>query len=299
MRLTVRTVLAVVALAAAVTLTVPTLRAQQDVHRTMYVSVLNQAGKPVSGLTARDFTVYEDRIPREVLEAGPATDPSDIAILVDTSQAAAPYVQDIRPAVAEFARAMATGGNRVAIISFGDRPTIVVDYTTDPERLEQGAQRLFAAPDSGAYLLDAIVETAHGLAKRPISRAVIVGITTEGTEFSNAAATTVTQAVQAAGATLDLLSFGPTATNLMNPPARERALVFDRSTKETGGRFDHILTGMALSQTLTQIGDDLTHQYRIVYAHPETLIPPKTFSVSVDRPGLSARGTPLRSSRRP
>ncbi len=298
MRLTSKTPIVVAILAAVAALVGPVLRAQ-DVDRVMFVSVLDKAGAAVTGLSARDFKVYEDEVPREVLRVVPATDPIEIAILVDTSQAAAPYMQDIRPAVAEFARQMASGSNPVALISFGDRPSIVVDYTTDPERLEQGSQHLYAAPDSGAYLMDAIIETARGLEKRPPSRAVILAITTEGTEFSNAQASTVIKDVQQAGATLDLLAMGPPATNMMNTPARERALLFDRGTKATGGRFDQILTSMALSKTLGQIADDLTHQYRVTYAHPETIIPPTRFSVSVDRPGLTARGTPLRTSRRP
>jgi VWFA-related protein len=289
---------AVVLAAVAASLAVTVLRAQ-DVDRTMFVSVLDSAGTPVRGLTARDFTVYEDGVAREVLRVEPATDPITVAILVDTSQAAAPYMQDIRPAVAAFAREMGGGQNAIALITFGDRPSIAVDYTMDAARVVKGADRLFAAPDSGAYLLDAIVETAHGLEKRPPTRAVIVAITTEGTEFSNAQASTVTEDVQQAGAALDMLVFGPPASNMMNTPARNRALLIDQGTKATGGRRDLILTGMALTKTLHEIADDLTHQYRVTYAHPEALIPPKSFTVSVDKPGLTARGTVLRSQRQP
>ena len=55
----------------------------------MYVSVLDKAGAPVPDLGPADFIVREDNVAREVLRVAPATDPMQIAILVDNSQAAA------------------------------------------------------------------------------------------------------------------------------------------------------------------------------------------------------------------
>ncbi len=59
--------------------------------------------------------------------------------------------------------------------------------TTPPTRrsCRDAANRIFAQPDSGATLLDAIVEVSNGLGKREDDRVAIVLVTLELTEFSN------------------------------------------------------------------------------------------------------------------
>jgi hypothetical protein len=64
--------------------------------RDIYVSVLDDKGQPVPGLTTADFVVREDGTLREVLKAGPATAPLQVALLVDDSQASTPLIQPLR-----------------------------------------------------------------------------------------------------------------------------------------------------------------------------------------------------------
>ena len=40
---------------------------------------------------------------------------------------------------------------------------------------------------------------------------------------------------------------------------------------------------------------ELRNQYLVVYSRPDLLVPPEQVRVRVDRPGLTARGTLLRS----
>src|SRR4029078_13581133 len=58
--------------------------------RHVFVSVTDAKGAPVEGLTAADFKVGEGGQPRDVVKAGPAKDPMRIALMLDTSDAAAP-----------------------------------------------------------------------------------------------------------------------------------------------------------------------------------------------------------------
>ena len=62
-------------------------RASVATAKSMSASSTAKANR-LRGLTAADFTVREDNVVREVLEAGPATEPLTIAVTIDDSQAA-------------------------------------------------------------------------------------------------------------------------------------------------------------------------------------------------------------------
>ena len=113
---------------------VPSVLAAQQEERAVYASVLDKSDVSVSTLNARDFIVRENGVAREVLRVASASKPMHIAILVDTSQAMRPHVNDLRLALRSFVREM-QGSNEIAVYEFGDRPTRLVDFTQDPARI--------------------------------------------------------------------------------------------------------------------------------------------------------------------
>ena len=48
---------------------------------------------------------------------------------------------------------------------------------------------------------------------------------------------------------------------------------------------------MALDGKLKLLADELTHQYKVTYARPQSLIPPEKVTVAAARPGMTVRGT--------
>lgn len=253
----------------------------------VYVSALDAKGAPVQGLAAADFTVREDGVPREVLKAGPATAPLQIALLVDDSQAATPAIQPLREGITAFIEKL-QGKAEIALITFGERPVTVVEYTTSAEQLKKGIGRLFARSGSGPYLLDALLDASRGLEKRKAARPVIVAVTIEGIEFSNLHYQQVLDALVRSGAAVHVLAVGSPADS-QSDEMRNRNMVIAEGTLRTGGRRDQVLADSGLPDKLRQVADELLNQYVVSYGRPETLIPPERIEVTSTRPGVTVR----------
>jgi VWFA-related protein len=270
----------------------------QAIQRSLYVSVLDEAGNPVPNLGPADFVVREDNAAREVLRVAPADEPMQIAILVDNSTAARDEIAHFRTALPPFVAALTGAGedhvkNEVAIIAIGERPTVFTNYTSNRALLQKGIDRVWALQGTGAYLLDAMVEVCQGFKKRDARRPVIVAISAEGPELSNRQYDQVLDPLRASGAAFHAITIG-TPSGSMSDEMRNRNMVLDVGPRATGGRREELLTAMALAGKLKQLADDLTHQYRVTYAHPQSLIPPERVTVAAARPGLTARGTLVR-----
>jgi VWFA-related protein len=254
----------------------------------IYVSVVDAKGDPASGLTADDFRVREDGAAREVLKVGAATEPLTVALLIDDSQAASPALQMIREAVEAFITSLA-GKAEMTIISIGERPTIVVDYTTDQKRLQDGAKRIFPRSGAGAYLMDAIVDASRGMQKREAARGVIAVLMMENSvEFSNRHYDNVLSELTRGRAALNIVALGQPSGSLSDE-LRNRDHVVAVGTERTGGRRDNVLALTAAASKMKQLAHELLNEYVVTYARPDTLIPPEKVEVTVNKPGLTAR----------
>ncbi len=301
----------------------------QPAERSLVVSVVDGDGAPVPGLQPRDFEVREDGAAREVLRAARDTRPRQIALLVDTSEAALGAASNFRNGVNAFVDALHPE-SEIAIISFGGRPRILVPSTREVARLRQGAAGIFAYSRTAAYLLDAMSETTRGFVKRGAARPVMVVLATEGLDHSHADSKTLIRDIEEAGVTVHMavltgrgsrtsseIAFGPVRSGPpgFGPPgfvppgfgvARDggfarwrldRDLALNRAPLAGGGRRRDMLASMAAEATLQAVAAELLNQYLVVYSRPATLIPPRDVEVRVARDGVDVRDTPVPEAR--
>jgi VWFA-related protein len=271
----------------------------QAIQRSMYVSVVDRAGAPVPNMTPADVIVREDNLAREVLRVVPATDPMQIAILVDTSGTARDDIAYMRDALPSFIGTLTSGEtgakNQVALVGLGERPTILTDYTNDRATLQKGIDRVWSTTNSGAYLVDAVLEISQGFKKRDAKRPVIVAVVAEGQEASYRSYDQALTALRNSGAAFHVLMLGTPAAPRTTED-RSRDTVLDEGTRTTGGRREQVLSPLGLKTRLTQLADVLTHEYRVTYSRPQTLIPPERIKVSAKNPELTASGTVINDS---
>ncbi len=269
----------------------------QTNEQTLYVSVLDKANHAVTGLAVSDFIVKEDGVQREVLRAGRTADPIDLAILVDNSQAIQTYVNDVRKAVGSFMTRMASEQSAtVALIGMADRPTGLQDYTSSVAVLQKASTKIFAQPGAGTVFQDSINDALKGFKSRPNPRKAIVVITTEGTDFSNVPYQRTVENLAESGVAFHVLVItNRRQGGFADEQARDRSYVFDQGTSQTGGRRVDLLSSMGLQGGLDDVAEDLGAQYKVVYARPGELIPPKGVpEIKVKRPDVTARGTLVR-----
>src|SRR5262245_45554221 len=236
----------------AIAITAPEIVSAQTETRTIYASVVDKNDTPVAEMRAPEFIVREDALSREVLRVGAATDPLQIALLIDTSAAIENYILDIRTALRTFFKQVA-GKHDVALIGFGERPTVLVEYTQDLARLEKSIGAIFPRPGSGTYLLDAIVESANGLRRRKAVRPPVVGFAGRGPEFSERTPQAVSDALRAAHAALHTLILNKPGVSPGDREAQELELAVANGTRISGGRREVLLTSMALTERLQSL----------------------------------------------
>jgi hypothetical protein len=264
----------------------------QAQQRVVYVSAVDKDGVPVADLAPADVVVREDNVAREVIRVAPATEPMQIALLVDNSQEAEPHIRDLREGVVAFVTALTENTepgtrNEIALITLADRPTIAQEYTFDRERLLAAGKRLFATSGAAAYLLDGIFEVSQGLMKRGALRPVIVAVIGDGTDLSFRNFEQVRDPLRASQAAFHALVIGGPGDL-----GRERGMLLAEGTREGGGRYENVLASMGLPAKMKQLADELTHQFRVTYGRPQTLIPPERVTIAAGKPGLTVRGVP-------
>jgi len=256
----------------------------------VFVSVVDKKDAPVPTLAVADLTIKEDGVSREVLKVEPATDPMQIAILVDTSQVTGPAISDLRVSLKAFGAAIwaKSPDTQIALYFFGERPSLETDYSSSAVALDRRVDRLFAATGSGAYFIDTIMEAAGGLRKRGATRPVIVAYVDEnGPEFSNRRHEVVFDAVAEARASLWVVARQGFSSATSSPENRERAMVIGDVTTRSGGRREMVFDGSAIKGRLAGMATQLLSQFAVTYGRPDSLVPPKKLEIRLVNPDHS------------
>jgi hypothetical protein len=261
---------------------------QGSQQKQIYVTVADQGGKPLGGLTAADFAVKEDGVVREVASAAPATDPGFYIVTVDTSQGKTSgrdqlierNIGDLRNGVVGLIRQIhaAQPQAQVALWEHAGAAIQIRGFTTKTEDLEKDAKRLTYKEDP-SVVLEAFADAAKELQKRQTTRRVIIAFSFDSSpEASTMQPSEVARNVRQSGAQVWAVTLRD------RPPASaSRDNVLNGMTQMTGGARLTINAVSAIESTLKNIADLVAGQYAVTYNRPAGGKPPEQLQVLVKR----------------
>jgi hypothetical protein len=280
-------------------LAVPALavRASGGLQKSIFVSALDEARKPVMGLTADDFAIREDGVDRAIVAVKPASQPLSVAVLVDTAQGSRvtdaygtpeDYVRDLRVAVTSFAKELMAKSPdaEASLMEFGQAAMTMVPFTRNPLDFEKGANKIVARPGVGSVLLEALAQANSDLAERKTARRAIVSLNLEPSdEQSREDPKKIILSFKNSGAQLWAVSVQ--RGGLKNS---KRDLVINDFSKNTGGQRDYVVAISAVEGIMKGYAEALASQYEVVYERPESKKPPVMVQTG-SRPGVKVHAS--------
>ena len=132
---------------------------------TLNLSVVDRStSRGVLGLTQPDFRLFENGVEQHLLQFDSSSAPFDLVLLIDLSGSTRDVVKLIRSAARRFVDA-ARPSDRISIITFAGRTTLVSPLTLDREALRERVSAIDTVPGD-TKLYDAVDSTMTEVAKQ-------------------------------------------------------------------------------------------------------------------------------------
>ncbi len=262
------------------------------------VSIADDKGNPIDGLSEDDFLVLDDGKPRKVrVDASDAIiAPLSLVIVIQTSDISQPALLKIRPVGAIIAEAVAGANGEVAVIGYNDQVTVLHKFTRDADQVTDTFEALKPGGDTGGKMIDAIAKAADLLEqrpseKRPLSRRTAIFVIGESKDRgSEANLADVINRTQKLSTTIYGLSYSAYATAFTTkgsdyePPNRgfdplmaitEVARLAKRNTMEalvtaTGGQRISFETKHKLENDLFALSKEIHSRYYVSFTPSES-----------------------------
>jgi Ca-activated chloride channel homolog len=257
--------------------------------RTVYVTVVDDQGHPVPGLTPADFVVKEGGKEREIFSVASASEKMRVALMVEEPLVGQNYV---RVGLADFVARMCPSAE-IALFMAWQRAEKLVDFTSDPNVLIDGIRNLpISQGRQSAAVPDAVFELAKQFEKAKHPRPVIVLAVIEQGQSTDDAEGILSQIAKSKAQVWSVsLSFRGVTSDSYNGRRQVfgREQVIGDGPEQSGGRRIPVLALPGFQTGLQAVADDLESQYRITYTLPDGVKSSDSISVSLKKPGLTLR----------
>jgi len=289
------------------------------------VGVVDRQGRAITTLARNDFVVYEDGVPRPILNFEPTEAPFSLVLLLDMSGSTVNFRQPLKQAAVRFLDALSPD-DRVSVIQFsGKGIKSLLGFTTDRKRT---AYTILELADGGGEtpFYNALQYSLKELAKEEKRRKAVV-VLTDGldTDARNKDREIVSKAADSAIESAINPDSNPRLTSVLNEADRQGVSIFPLAlpsgdpkrlplpdpyitamyraarvrmqtlADRTGGRLNEIHRLDELARLYAEVAAYLRSLYSIAYQPPNQNVHDgkwRSIRIEVSREDLIARSKP-------
>jgi hypothetical protein len=268
--------------------------------QTLFLSVTDASGDPVTDLTVEGLLVRWDDEDCETLVVEPINWPVRITVFVDNERGGREAIQDMREGLKLFGDAI-PAQVEVALATLAGRPRFVTMHTSDREELAHGID-LIVPEAGGIRFRDALVEEADRLngdeARQyfPVIVMVANGDSPEGSTSQQRAYENMLERMVGNLATVHTRMLMNSRRGAFS--AGNQVQVGINLSEVTGGTYESMAISTAFRTMLPELGRDIarkhrlvSNQYRVTYAPPDSISNPSAVQIVTNRSGINLVAT--------
>jgi Ca-activated chloride channel family protein len=237
----------------------------------LQVTVTATGGRRVSGLTAEDFTIFEDGKPQQLAMFSEAREPLALALMIDASSSMDDNLDMAQSAAIEFARKLRPI-DHTQVLAFNERVNVIQPFLPYAPDLDTAVRQMTARGTTALY--QALYVALKGFddarpASGEIRRHAII-LLSDGEDTSSVVG--FEEAFDLARRSdVSIYTVGLGMRSAANPrQLSPGAFVLRQFAQTTGGRAIFVDRAEDLVPVYGQFADELAAQYTLVYTPPTT-----------------------------
>lgn len=227
----------------------------------VFVTVTDEHGSPVGGLTKDNFTLQEDGHEQKIAVFDKESAmPLSIALTVDTSLSTRHDLPLEEASAKRFVHAILRPVDALSVYGFNEIVQQATSFTSDVKRIDEGIDHIRVGAATALY--DAIYLVSRALDRRQ-GRKVVVLITDGGDTISKVDYKEAVRAAEEAEAIVYSIIVVPIESSAGRETGGEHALI--QLSEDTGGKFYYATSMAQLDDAFRKISDELRTQYLLAY----------------------------------
>jgi Ca-activated chloride channel family protein len=224
-------------------------------------TVTDPMNRLVTGLEKENFTVSDNNVPQTIKYFSSEDAPITIGVVFDLSGSMATKFVRARKALTEFLRT-SNPLDEFFVVGFNDRPSVIVDYTSDVDDVE--ARMVMLKPENRTALIDAVYLAVDHLRQAKYDTKALLIVSDGGDNRSRYTQNELERVVRESG--VQIYSIGIFDNYAPSPEEQFGPELLKEICEMTGGRLFNVGSNTAdLEDIAERISAELRNQYVIGY----------------------------------